>query len=555
MATESGFADWLRQNGFEEYIGTVIEEGGIKDKEGLKADFNEICEILLLSNEKKDKFKSVVFATDVSVADEMQKFCKDCNIAQFKDALTKAGYTDPKMFLSKTEDELDDISKAAGMKLGYLRNFKTAVLEQQKTEFEQWCQNNGFGKFSQELMKHGIKNNRELVSKSHSELDELCKKCSIRLGFARAFQTAVQALQEKSEDKKEEEKGIKVDVAMDIESAITSEDEEESNINVNISKKELQEEKLELKVETTLKDIGVRLSKIQEDHRKHYRPRFKNTLENLSSGKFEEDFQKLKDTLGDMKTQGLCSQSLINRLKEVVVEKDEETKEEEQKKTFNIDGSVNKDAVALVQKNNKNKNDADASQIDDIFANPFGNMLRTVKVDLPMFSDEQKRGRIYKHASGFYDDHQDNALASKPVLNSDHLEKFINFIGGKSTISTESASKISMNDLKHLKIHPVGLFGTKEEVIWQLQILNCISKPIQDMLISEKSEEYLSMGVYAIINLKDAFLKLDKTPKELELMYKSSNMDIVLFFWPDTDSFADIKRGNASSLFLRVLLE
>ncbi|ETO03296.1 hypothetical protein RFI_34114, partial [Reticulomyxa filosa] len=62
-------------------------------------------------------------------------------------------------------------------------------------------------------------------------------------------------------------------------------------------------------------------------------------------------------------------------------------------------------------------------------------------------------------------------------------------------------------------------------------------------------------GVYAIINLKDAFLKLDKTPKELELMYKSSDVDIVLFFWPDADSFTDIKRGNAASLFLRVLLE
>ncbi|ETO02160.1 hypothetical protein RFI_35276 [Reticulomyxa filosa] len=307
MATESGFADWLRQNGFEEYIGTVIEEGGIKDKEGLKADFNEICEILLLSNEKKDKFKSAVFATDVSVVDEMQKFCKDCNIVQFKDALIKAGYTDPKIFLSKTEDELDNIGKAAGMKFMYLRKFKNVVLEQQKSEFEQWCQNNGFGKFSEELMKHGIKNNRELVSKSDSELDELCKKCSIRLGFARAFRTAVQALQEKSEDKREEE--TKVDVVMDIESAITNEDEETSSINVNISEEELQAEKLELKVETTLKDIGVRLSKIQESRRKHYRPRFKNILKSLSGGKFEEEFQKLKDTLGDMKTQGYVTKN------------------------------------------------------------------------------------------------------------------------------------------------------------------------------------------------------------------------------------------------------
>ncbi|ETO33115.1 hypothetical protein RFI_03994, partial [Reticulomyxa filosa] len=112
-----------------------------------------------------------------------------------------------------------------------------------------------------------------------------------------------------------------------------------------------------------------------------------------------------------------------------------------------------------------------------------------------------------------------------------------------------------MDDLKHLTLHPVGLFGTKEEVIWQLRILNCISKPMEDMLSSEKSEEYLSMGIYAIMNLKDSFLKLNKTPKELEMMYKSSNVDIVLFFWPDIDSFTNIKRDNAASLFLRVLLE
>ncbi|ETN97371.1 hypothetical protein RFI_40157 [Reticulomyxa filosa] len=443
-------------------------------------------------------------------------------------------------------------------------------------------------------MKHGIKNNRELVSKSDSELNELCKKCSIQLMFARSFRTAVQTLQEKSKNKKEEkeketeemETETKVDVTVDIETTATNEDEGTGSITVNISQEELQTEKLELKVETTLKEIGVRLSKIQESQRKHYRPRFENTLENLSNGKFEEYFQKLKDTLGDMKTQGpegfeieciflgLCG----FEVKEII-EKDEETKEEKQKKTFDIDGSVNKDAVALVAERLylveqtlamviDNKNNTNESQVNDTFVNQFEHMLRIMKVDLLMFSDEQKRGRIYNHASGFYDDQfivftlqqfiseiQDSTLASKPVLNSDHLEKFVNFIGGKSTISTESASKINMDDLKHLKIHPVGLFGTKEEVIWQLQTFNCISKPMQDLLSSEKNSECLSTGVYAIVSLKDAFLKLDKTPKELELMSKSSNVDIVLFFWPDTDSFADIKRGNASSLFLRVLLE
>ncbi|ETN98940.1 hypothetical protein RFI_38547 [Reticulomyxa filosa] len=96
---------------------------------------------------------------------------------------------------------------------------------------------------------------------------------------------------------------------MDIESAITNEEKETSSINVTISEEELQAEKLELKVETTLKDIGVRLSKVQESHRKHYRPRFENTLKNFGSGKFEEYFQKLKGTLGDMKAQGYVAKS------------------------------------------------------------------------------------------------------------------------------------------------------------------------------------------------------------------------------------------------------
>ncbi|ETO16218.1 hypothetical protein RFI_21140 [Reticulomyxa filosa] len=622
MATINDFKDWLEQNGFGKHAATIIE-GGIENKENLKECFQEICDTLFLSEEEINKLKAAIFATDVLVVDDMQKFCEDCNIVQFKDALIKAGYTNPKMFLSKTEDELDNIGKAAGMKFMYLRKFKTAVLEQQqKIEFEQWCQNNGFGKFSQELMKHGIKNNRELVSKSDSELNELCKKCSIQLMFARSFRTAVQTLQEKSKNKKEEkeketeemETETKVDVTVDIETTATNEDEGTGSITVNISQEELQTEKLELKVETTLKEIGVRLSKIQESQRKHYRPRFENTLENLSNGKFEEHFRELKDTLGDMKTKGyvhvvsyvsninikrkdnMSWNSVLNLYPEgfeieriflglcgfevkEMIEKDEETKKEEQKKTFDICGSVNKDAVVLMAQKLylveqtlamviENKNNTNESQVNDTFINQFEHMLRIMKVDLLMLADKQKRGRIYNHASGFYDDQfivftlqqfisevQDSTLAFKPVLNSDYLEKFVNFIGGKSTISTENASKINMDDLKHLKIHPVGLFGTKEEVIWQLQTFNCISKPIQDMLSSEKSEECLSMGLYAIVNLKDAFLKLDKTPKELELMSKSSNVDIVLFFWPDIDSFTDIKRGNSSSLFLRVLLE
>ncbi|ETO07759.1 hypothetical protein RFI_29631, partial [Reticulomyxa filosa] len=321
MAAESGFADWLKQNGFEEYIEAIIEEGGIKDKEGLKADFDEICEMLLLSNEKKEIFKAVVFTTNVVAVDDMQKFCEDCDIVQFKNALIKASYTHPKLLLEKTQSELDDIGKSVGMRLEYLCKFKAVVLErQQKIEFEQWCQNNGFGKFSQVLMKHGIKSKHELVPKSDSELDELCKQ--------------LQELKEKSEDKKEQtEKESETNVTMEVESISTNKDEEE----------ELQREKLELKVQNTLKDIGIRLSKMQEKNRVHYRSRFENTLESLSSGKCKEHFQKLKDILGDMKTQspeefeieriflGLCGFEVTE-----VAGNDTEIKEE----TFEIYGSV-----------------------------------------------------------------------------------------------------------------------------------------------------------------------------------------------------------------------
>ncbi|ETO00941.1 hypothetical protein RFI_36499, partial [Reticulomyxa filosa] len=167
------------------------------------------------------------------------KFCEDCDIVQFKNALIKASYTHPKLLLEKTQSELDDIGKSVGMRLEYLCKFKAVVLErQQKIEFEQWCQNNGFGKFSQMLMKHGIKSKHELVSKSDSELDELCKKCLIRLGFARSFRTAVQELKEKSEDNKgQKEKESETDVTIEVESISTNKDEEE----------ELQREKLELK--------------------------------------------------------------------------------------------------------------------------------------------------------------------------------------------------------------------------------------------------------------------------------------------------------------------
>ncbi|ETN97251.1 hypothetical protein RFI_40280, partial [Reticulomyxa filosa] len=57
------------QNGFEKYAEKITKEAGITDKEGLKVDFDEVCNLLDLSDEEKDKFKKTVFATNV---DEMQ---------------------------------------------------------------------------------------------------------------------------------------------------------------------------------------------------------------------------------------------------------------------------------------------------------------------------------------------------------------------------------------------------------------------------------------------------------------------------------------------------
>ncbi|ETN99313.1 hypothetical protein RFI_38168 [Reticulomyxa filosa] len=128
MATGNDLAYWLKQNGFEKYAEKITKEAGITDKEGLKVDFDEVCNLLDLSDEEKDKFKKTVFATNV---DEMQKLCEDCDTVQFKDALVEAGYTDIDMLLNKTERELDKIGREVGMQSEHFRKFKTAVVKQQ----------------------------------------------------------------------------------------------------------------------------------------------------------------------------------------------------------------------------------------------------------------------------------------------------------------------------------------------------------------------------------------------------------------------------------------
>ncbi|ETO11550.1 hypothetical protein RFI_25826, partial [Reticulomyxa filosa] len=125
---------------------------------------------------------------------------------------------------------------------------------------------------------------------------------------------------------------------------------------------------------------------------------------------------------------------------------------------------------------------------------------------------------------------QDKVLASKPTLNSGSLGKFYQFHWREIGHITESASKINMDDLKHLKIHSVGLFGIKEEVICQLQTLNCISKPIQDILSMVGDSKRIGTDV------------------------KSSNVEIALFFWSEIDSFTDIKRSNSSSLLFESVI-
>ncbi|ETN99326.1 hypothetical protein RFI_38155, partial [Reticulomyxa filosa] len=158
-------------------------------------------------------------------------------------------------------------------------------------------------------------------------------------------------LQEQSEDHKEEEEENEIK----IDSTFMNEDEE-------ISTEELKREKLELKVQKTLKDIGVRLFKIQENHRVHYHQKFESILEDLGNRSIEQYFRKLKDTLEDMKAQAYVTKvapfffkkKLIPEEFEIeraflglcgfevkeVVGNDEDTKEEEKKKTFEICGST-----------------------------------------------------------------------------------------------------------------------------------------------------------------------------------------------------------------------
>ncbi|ETO31314.1 hypothetical protein RFI_05800, partial [Reticulomyxa filosa] len=232
----SSLAEWLEQKGFEKYIETIIEDGGITDKQGLQKDFDEVCKLLSLSDEGKTNLKKLflqwmhalwmkcrfafvcfdAYPFTVYILNVHCKFCEGCNIVRFKDALIKANYTDPKMFLNKTEEELDKIGKAAEMKLGYLRRFKEMVLEQQKIEFEvnAIIATTFFfekkiklrvtlllysNEFSQKLKEHGIKSKCELVSKSDSKLVELCKKYSTQPSFASRFLTAVRKLQKKTQ--------------------------------------------------------------------------------------------------------------------------------------------------------------------------------------------------------------------------------------------------------------------------------------------------------------------------------------------------------------------
>ncbi|ETO03013.1 hypothetical protein RFI_34395 [Reticulomyxa filosa] len=145
MATESNFKDWLIQKGFKDYAESIIQNGGITDLEGLKADFDEICVMLSLTESEKDSFKIVVFTANTNVLSVMQvhvccypqQFCEEHSITEFKEALIEAGYTDPKVFLNKTEKGLNKIGKVVGMTAGSLRKFKAAVLaHQRKKEFD-----------------------------------------------------------------------------------------------------------------------------------------------------------------------------------------------------------------------------------------------------------------------------------------------------------------------------------------------------------------------------------------------------------------------------------
>ncbi|ETO19041.1 hypothetical protein RFI_18196 [Reticulomyxa filosa] len=102
-------------------------------------------------------------------------------------------------------------------------------------------------------MEFGIKSSRDLVSKSEPDLDDLCKKCAIRMGFARAFRSAVQNLQRQDEKIAEE--------AMNASVKSLAESWEEKNKAIQISQEELKKEEMELNVQNALKTLLFGCSK------------------------------------------------------------------------------------------------------------------------------------------------------------------------------------------------------------------------------------------------------------------------------------------------------
>ena len=163
--------------------------------------------------------------------------------------------------------------------------------------------------------------------------------------------------------------------------------------------------------------------------------------------------------------------------------------------------------------------------------NPTIDIYQELDIKIPSNSS------IKHHETGIYDDqfiifelaqilmeNQQSSLVNKTVLNPDNLERFINFL--KPGSSKKLCKDIYFEKLKLLNVAPIGLFGSREEVLTMLTNFNSISNTLYNKLIDKECQD-ISAGIHAILPVN-----LQKGDN-----IKSWDGTIYLFYWSLLNSF------------------
>eukprot|EP01083_Nonionella_stella_P146989 463037_1 len=174
-----------------------------------------------------------------------------------------------------------------------------------------------------------------------------------------------------------------------------------------------------------------------------------------------------------------------------------------------FDIAISSDGISIVIKGTPHN-----ARIDHIDVNfhhlrkaitkPRLSIYQQLDIDIPASQ------RVARHQSGINDDafitfelprivseNQDQSMVKKIVLNPDHLERFINFLVPNA--SKYLCKEIYFEKLKGLKLSPIGLFGSKHEILNMLQQYEAISKTLFDALTNDDKYDYLQPGIHAIL--------------------------------------------------------